>query len=208
MPARAIGGAADSATRGFATRDLSDEHEVSCAGAGKPPRTLMRSKQQKMKILHLLRHAKSDWSDPTLADHDRPLNRRGKRARTIVASHVAGWRVDLVMCSTARRARQTAKPVVAALGCRVQYEEALYAADAAHLLEVVRTLSDRKDPVMLVGHNPSLEELTAILCGQSPKYPTAALGTIDLPVERWDEVSPGCGTLAAFVIPSQLDGMS
>src|SRR5712691_1034876 len=77
-----------------------------------------------MKTLHLLRHAKSDWSEPAVADHDRPLNRRGKRARTIVADHVAGWNVDLVMCSTARRARQTAKPVVAILGCRVQYEEA------------------------------------------------------------------------------------
>jgi phosphohistidine phosphatase len=157
-----------------------------------------------MKTLHLLRHAKSDWSDPAVADHDRPLNRRGKQARTIVATHVAGWHVDLVVCSTARRARQTAKPVVAALSCRVQYEEALYAAIPSRLLEIVRTLSDRNVSVMLVGHNPSLEEFTAMLCGQSPDYPTAALGAIDLSLDRWDEVSPGCGTLAAFVTPTQL----
>jgi phosphohistidine phosphatase len=157
-----------------------------------------------MKTLHLLRHAKSDWSEPAVADHDRPLNRRGKQARTIVATHVAGWHVDLVVCSTARRARQTAKPVVAALGCRVQYEEALYAAVPSRLVEIVRTLSDRNVSVMLVGHNPSLEELTAWLCGQSPDYPTAALGTIDLSLDRWDEVSPGCGTLAAFVTATQL----
>jgi phosphohistidine phosphatase len=158
-----------------------------------------------MKTLHLLRHAKSDWSEPAVADHDRPLNRRGKRARTVVAAHVAGWPVDLVVCSTARRARQTAKPVVAVLGCRVQYEEALYAANAERLLEVVRTLSDRNASVMLVGHNPSLEELTAMLCDQSPTYPTAALGTIDLRTNRWDEVSPGCGTVAAFVTVAQLE---
>ncbi len=170
--------------------------------------TLKRSKQQKMKTLHLLRHAKSDWSEPAVADRDRPLNRRGERARTIVAKHVAGWKVDLVVCSIARRARQTAKPVVAVLGCRVQYEEALYAAVAERLLEVVRALSDRDESVMLVGHNPSLEELTAMLCGQSPKYPTAALGTIDLSIERWDEVSPGCGTLAAFVTVTQLKATS
>ena len=157
-----------------------------------------------MKTLHLLRHAKSDRSDPAVADHDRPLNRRGKRARTIVAEHVAGWKVDLVVCSTARRARQTAKPVVAVLGCRVQYEEALYAAVAERLLEVVRALSDRDESVMLVGHNPAIEQLAAMLCGQSPKYPTAALGTIDLSIDTWDAVSPGCGTVAAFVTATQL----
>jgi phosphohistidine phosphatase len=161
-----------------------------------------------MKTLHLLRHAKSDWSEPAVADRDRPLNRRGKRARTIVAKHVAGWNVELVVCSTARRARQTAKPVVTVLGCRVRYDEALSAAVPARLLEVVRTLSDRDETVMLVGHNPSLEELTAMLCGQSPNYPTAALGTIDLSIERWDEVSPECGTLAAFVTATQLEATS
>ena len=69
-----------------------------------------------MKTLHLLRHAKSDWSEPAVADHDRPLNRRGKRARSVVAEHVAGWNVDLVVCSTTRHARQSAKPVGRGVG--------------------------------------------------------------------------------------------
>ena len=158
-----------------------------------------------MKTLLLLRHAKSDWSEPSVADHDRPLNRRGKRARTVIASHVEGWPVDLVVCSTARRARQTARPVVAALGCRVQYEEALYTADPARLFEIVRTLSDRYGSVMLVGHNPSLEDFATELCGRWQQYPTAALGTIDLAIDRWDGVSPGCGTLAAFVTARELE---
>ena len=100
---------------------------------------------------------------------------------------------------------QAAKPVAAGLGCRVQYEEALYAAVPARLLEVVRMLPDRYESVMLVGHNPSLEEFTAMLCGQSPNYPTAALATIDLSIATWGKVSPGCGTLAAFVTAKELE---
>lgn len=151
-----------------------------------------------MKTLHLLRHAKSDWSDGSLADHERPLNKRGKRARRAVAEHVDGWPVDLVVCSTARRARQTAKPVVAALGCPVEYDDALYAATVDGLLAVVRGLPDAASAVMLVGHNPSMEELGALLCGDSRVYPTAAVGTVELAVDHWHDVAPGGGRLLAF----------
>jgi phosphohistidine phosphatase len=157
-----------------------------------------------VKTLHLLRHAKSDWGDSALPDHDRPLNKRGKRARTTVADHVAGWKVDLVVCSTARRARDTAKPVIDALGCRARYDAALYANDADGLLAVVRELDDDDGAVMLVGHNPSMEELTALLCDRSPDYPTAALGSIELAVDRWADVSSGSGTLTSFVTPAEL----
>ena len=155
-----------------------------------------------MKTLHLLRHAKSDWSDPAVADHDRPLNRRGKRARMIVADHVAGWNVDRVVCSPARRARATAKPVVKMLGCPVSYENVLYDAVPERLLDVIRALSDRDETVILVGHNPSLEELTATLCGHSPPYPTAGLATVNLSIKRWDEATSGSGTLTAFFTPT------
>ena len=79
-----------------------------------------------MKTLYLLRHAKSDWSDPAIADRDRPLSGRGKRARMVVADHIAGWKVDRVVCSPARRARATAKPVVKMLACPVSYENVVY----------------------------------------------------------------------------------
>ncbi|HEY7104894.1 MAG TPA: histidine phosphatase family protein [Acidimicrobiia bacterium] len=154
-----------------------------------------------MKTLHLLRHAKSDWSDPALADQDRPLNKRGKRARQDVAALVDGWNVDLVVCSTARRTRQTAKPVVGALGCPVSYDERLYAASIDDVLAVARTLPEECDTVMLVGHNPSMEEVTFELCGKSPVYPTAALGSVSLAVDAWSEVAPGVGTLTAFWQP-------
>jgi phosphohistidine phosphatase len=151
-----------------------------------------------VKALYLLRHAKSDWSDPALPDHDRPLNKRGKRARRALADHVAGMTVDLVVCSTARRARATAKPVVEALGCPVEYDRSVYGAGPDELLEVLHALDDRLGAVMLVGHNPSMEDLTDVLCGASPAYPTAALGTIQLDVNRWVDVVPNGGTLVAF----------
>jgi phosphohistidine phosphatase len=161
-----------------------------------------------MKRLQLLRHAKSDWSDPPLEDEERRLNRRGKRARKIIAQHVAGWPVDLVLCSTAVRARATAKPIVAVLGCPVRYERAIYAARGRELLELVRALPDDLDTVMLVGHNPALEELTATLCGSSPRYPTAALGTIELSISSWVDVVPGSGRLTAHITAAQLQASS
>ncbi len=157
-----------------------------------------------MKTLYLLRHAKSDWSDPSLDDHDRPLNRRGKRAREQIAAHVAGWPVDLVVCSTAVRARATAKPVVTTLGCEVQFDPAIYEASAGDLLDVVQHLPNEASAVMLVGHNPGFEVLTSVLCGDSPAYPTAALGTITLDVPRWADAEPGSGRLVGLVTPAEL----
>jgi phosphohistidine phosphatase len=107
----------------------------------------------------------------------------------------------LVVCSTARRTRQTAKPVVAELGCDVRYDDRLYAAETEDVLAVVRTLPDECDTVMVVGHNPAMEEVTFELCGKSPLYPTAALGTVSLAVDTWSEVAPGVGTLEAFYSP-------
>jgi phosphohistidine phosphatase len=158
-----------------------------------------------VKTLHLLRHAKSDWSDSTRSDEDRPLNERGKRARADVAAYVAGWPVDLVVCSTARRARSTAKPIVDALGCPARFDEALYNADGPDdVWPVIAACGDDLRTVMLVGHNPWIEELTAALCGISPPYPTAALGTVELDIDDWGDAGPGSGTLVAHVTPSTL----
>ena len=126
-----------------------------------------------MKTLHLLRHMKSDWSDTSIDDFARPLNPRGKRARKVIARHVAGWQIDLMVCSPAKRAKATAKPLLDVLRCPVRYDETLYAADADDLLVLTRRLPEYTSAVMLVGHNPSMEELTSMLCGSSPRYPSA-----------------------------------
>jgi phosphohistidine phosphatase len=157
-----------------------------------------------MKTLHLLRHAKSDWSDPSIEDFARPLSGRGKRARKLLARHVAGWQIDLVVCSPAARAKATAKPLIDVLGCPIRYDDMIYAADAADLMVITRQLPDSTSSVMLVGHNPSIEEFTQLLCGSSPRFPTGALGTLELGVEHWSEASRGCATLTGLVTPAQL----
>jgi phosphohistidine phosphatase len=157
-----------------------------------------------VKTLHLLRHAKSDWSDPSLADHDRVLNRRGRRTLPVLVRHVDGWRVDLVVVSTAARAQATAAPLVEALHAPARDEPALYEAGTAGALDVVRSLPDDAGVVLLVGHNPTMEDLTEVLCGSSPRYSTGALGTVTLAVERWRDVAPRSGTLSAHVTPAQL----
>src|SRR4029077_4441995 len=101
-------------------------------------------------------------------------------------------------------ATATAKPLIGVLGCPVHYDEALYAADADDLLVITRHLLESTSSVMFVGHNPSLEDFTAMLCGSSPRYPTGALGTLSLGVELWSQTGPGCATLAALDTPAQL----
>jgi phosphohistidine phosphatase len=157
-----------------------------------------------MKTLYLLRHAKSDWTDTSLDDFARPLNRRGKRARKLISRHVAGWQVDLVVCSLAARAKATAKPLIDVFGCPVRYDDALYGADTDDLSEITRRLPENASSVMFVGHNPAMEDFTAFLCGSWASYSTGALGTIELGVEKWSDTKAGCGSLTALVTPAWL----
>ena len=157
-----------------------------------------------MKTLHLLRHTKSDWSDTSSDDFARPLSRRGKRARKAIARHVAGWQVDLVVCSPAARAKATAKPLLQVLGCPVRYDDTVYAADADDLLVITRGLPYDTSSVMVVGHNPSMEDFTELLCGTSPRYPTGALGTLELDIEHWSDTIPGRASLTTLVTPAEL----
>src|SRR5262249_30842887 len=98
------------------------------------------------------------------------------------------------------------EPVAAVLGCPVRYEPAIYGADVPELLTVVRALPDDTDTVLLVGHNPGFEDLAGHLSGTFGRFPTAALGTIELDVEHWADVRPGTGRLVALVTPADLQG--
>jgi phosphohistidine phosphatase len=168
-----------------------------------------------VKRVYLLRHAKSSWKDGSLADRDRPLAGRGKRAAKAIAGHLEAERIrpDLVLCSPARRTRETLERVEGAFGDRVEarLEEALYGASEAELLAVLEALPDDVGAVMLIGHNPGLEELALALASEGPglarmreKFPTAALATIDLPADRWSEIERGSGELAGYVRPKDL----
>src|SRR4051812_21666566 len=165
--------------------------------------------------LYLLRHAKSSWKDPAIADHDRPLAGRGRRAAAAMADHMVEHRIvpELVLCSTAVRARETYERLEAPLaGVPVHYERRLYAASADDLLERLRTVPDLISLVLLIGHNPGLEDLALQLARPSPerdnlqaKFPTGALAALTVTGARWSELEPGCATLIAYLRPRDLD---
>ena len=146
-----------------------------------------------MKPLLVLRHAKSSWSDSALDDHERPLNRRGQRDAPrmgkLVREH--GLTPDVIISSDAVRARLTAEAVAEASGFagEIRFEAAVYAASPADVLAVLLTVPETTaGTVMIVGHNPGLEELVAQLTGEQPDLPTAALAQIALPIDRWRDL--------------------
>jgi phosphohistidine phosphatase len=161
-----------------------------------------------MKTLYLLRHAKSSWKDPDLQDFDRPLNGRGREAAPLVGRFIRKrkLRLDLVLSSPAARARQTAALVKdsAGLAAKLLYDERIYEADAALLLEVVIQTAESVDTLMLVGHNPGMEELLTLLTGEEHRMATAALACVALDVEKWAKVKARAGRLEWLVRPKEL----
>lgn len=169
-----------------------------------------------MKILTLLRHAKSDWDDPDSRDFDRALNARGKRAAETVGRWLAAeqWWCDTAVASPAERVRETLDFVSAGYGARIapEWDRRVYLASAATLLDVVTDTSAASDRLLLVGHNPGLEELVLLLAGSgdalgdvAEKFPTASVAILSFPVDRWVEVGEGRGRLDRFIRPRDLD---
>lgn len=156
-----------------------------------------------MKTLYLLRHAKSSWTDASLQDFERPLNDRGKEAAPLVGQYIREQklRVDLLLSSPATRARQTAALVKesAGLNAELLYDERIYEADAVTLLEVVTQAGESAEALMLVGHNPGLEQLLKLLTGEERRMQTAALACVALDAEKWGKVRAGAGRLEWLV---------
>jgi phosphohistidine phosphatase len=162
----------------------------------------------KDKHLYLLRHAKSSWTDHGLSDHDRPLAPRGRKAAALIGEYLRHEEItiDLVLCSSARRARETLE-LVGAEG-RIEVEPELYAASAEELLDRLRQLPEDIESVLLVGHNPSIQDLAAGLAGGAgglaeQKYPTGALAELTF-TGRWADLRPQRANLTAFVRPREL----
>jgi phosphohistidine phosphatase len=169
-----------------------------------------------VKRVWLLRHAKSSWDDPGLPDADRPLAPRGRRAAELLAAHVAASdvRPAVVLCSSSLRTRQTLAAILPALGDAIELriERALYGAGAEELLERLRRLSNSAPSAMLIGHNPGIQDLAVGLAASGPalarlreKFPTGALATVDVDVERWRDVDDGMATATALVTPRSLE---
>ena len=162
-----------------------------------------------MKTLLVLRHAKSSWEHAELSDHDRPLNARGSRDAPRIGRLLAehGMTPSLLLTSTANRAATTARLVAEAAVCTgpVEEVEALYGASPEGYMEVVREYAGDHDPVLIVGHNPSIQLLVTMLSGENERMPTAALAWIDLPGDDWSRLREGSGSLEELWRPRELE---
>jgi phosphohistidine phosphatase len=169
-----------------------------------------------MHMLHLLRHAKSSWKDD-VEDHARPLSRRGREAARLLARALPGavGRLDLVLCSTAQRTKETLDLALAELMPRPAraIEPELYLADAARLAERLRRLPETAGNVLVIGHNPGLHELALALAAPQPphyarlaagKFPTAALVSLDI-AGPWAEFDRSRHPLAGYLTPASSD---
>ncbi len=167
-----------------------------------------------MHTLYLLRHAKSSWRNPSLPDQARPLAKRGRRDAKRIAKHLVRIGIEpTLVLSSAERTRETLELVRSGLGptSRVSLEAELYAASSAELLERIRSISEEVASVMLIGHNPGLQDLALFLASAgaelerlTTKFPTAALATLTITKTPWRQLSRGDAVLAAYVVPKQL----
>jgi phosphohistidine phosphatase len=172
-----------------------------------------------MLTLSLLRHAKSSWISPVLPDQDRPLNARGMADAPLMGRAIAKHGIDpgLVLCSTARRTRDTLALVLPELKVepRVIYEDALYHASASEMLRILCGVDAGTNSVMLVGHNPEIHALALDLIGKGPqnlkmrlleKLPTTGFVLITFPFRSWGELAVNSGELKLFLTPKILAG--
>ncbi len=172
-----------------------------------------------MKTLALFRHAKSDWTDARARDFDRPLNARGLRGALAMGAHImaGGWRFDRVIASPAVRVAETIEQATKAWGRAfpVEWDRRIYLASSATLLDLLREIEGDPASVLMVGHNPGLEDLIFDLVPQDDadplraeveiKFPTATFAVLELAITRWDEIAERCGRLTTLTRPRDLD---
>jgi phosphohistidine phosphatase len=167
-----------------------------------------------MKILTLLRHAKSGWDHASLTDFERPLDARGRAAALAMGGELKrlGLAFDCILASPAARVTETIDGLAERYGpIAPVYDERVYLASPETLLGLVRATADGCASLLMVGHNPGLERLALLLGRPGPlrdeiaaKYPTGALAEIAFPVDHWRDVGPGIGTLQRFLRPRDL----
>ena len=162
-----------------------------------------------MRTLLVLRHAKSSWKHPKLSDHDRPLNKRGQDDAPRIGRLLRQQRLSpgAIISSTAKRARRTAEEVArsSTFDSAVQFEPRLYLADPATILDVVRRVDPDTRRVMVVAHNPGLEELIRRLTDRDEPLPTAGLAQIRLPIDTWRDLGVSTrGRLVSLWRPKEL----
>lgn len=171
-----------------------------------------------MKTLTLLRHAKSGWDDAITRDFDRPLNAKGARAAAVIGQEIRalGLAFDHVVASPAIRVMETVEHLGHGYGRRIEpeWDRRLYLASASMLLDLIHALPEDAEHVLLIGHNPGLEELILLLVPETAddalrhaaaiKYPTASIAQLAIG-DHWATVLPGDGRLDRFIRPRDLD---
>lgn len=171
-----------------------------------------------MKSLHLLRHAKSSWDDPVERDFDRPLNGRGHRAARRIGEWLRQEALELqhIVASPALRIRQTIEGVESGLGSRLrpEFDKRIYMASAAGLFDLIRETPDSVESLLIIGHNPGLEDILLLAtegdtgplrAEADQKYPTATFASIDLPIGSWADAGEGGARITRFIRPRDLD---
>ncbi len=146
----------------------------------------------RMKTLLLMRHAKSSWKHPEVKDHERGLNKRGKKdaprmSKLLVDNELVPQRI---LTSTAERSRETVAAVIEATGFsgEVSYLDSLYMAEPEIYLELLSLMPDDLERILVIGHNPGLEGLLQILSGRVESLPTAAIAYLSLPIHNWKDI--------------------
>ena len=172
-----------------------------------------------MKSLHLLRHAKSSWKDPGLNDHDRPLSKRGRQTAKMMAAYLRRAKIapDLVICSTAMRARQTLDPIAKAKKPpKVVLEREIYGGAQRALWEQLWNLPESAKSVLLIGHNPALQDLALelahadlnkLLASAGGKFPTGAMASFRFD-GAWKALEPHGAVLASYITPKAIAASS
>ena len=168
-----------------------------------------------MKILGLLRHAKSDWSDSDKRDFDRGLNDKGCKGAAVVGQHVRdhGVKWSKIVASPAKRVKTTLAE--AAIGPEPEWEQDLYLASTETICDVIREHGDDAKAVLLAGHNPGFGDMVFELVAPSNendlfdeakvKFPTASFAVFELDIDDWGDLKEGCGKLVHFARPRDLD---
>ena len=168
-----------------------------------------------MKILGLLRHAKSDWDDMSLGDFERGLNARGRRGAALMGEHIRehGVKFDTIVASPAERVKLTLE--AGRLGVPIRWEADAYLADSDGLIALLQQIPDDPGAVLLAAHNPGLQELifalvppegeNALFTEAAEKFPTATFAVLELAIGSWSECAEGCGQLVHFARPRDLD---
>jgi phosphohistidine phosphatase len=175
--------------------------------------SVSRQRDPELRHIVVIRHAKSSWDDPSVADHDRPLSKRGRKALARLRDHIEALelRPDLVMCSSSRRTLETLAGIRPALGrkARVESDSTLYGASAEQLVTELRRLDDQVVTVFLIGHNPGVADLVELLAADPATgeaaidtFPTAAVAVLSV-AGPWSALQPACASFVSFWAPRQ-----